>query len=103
MPISNISNGLSNEEYDSSVYSSRGEKLEELLTIVCNTLGEVGSLTENKADVSFLLSIVGSYLIGLKNKSLDIDTVPPNVLFNTNLFPLLDNYTDRREEIPADE
>lgn len=101
--VSNISTGLSEDEYTLPIGETRGSKLEELLTTACNALGEIGSLTENKADVEFLLSVVGSYLISKKNGTLPEDAVPPNELFDTNLFPMLDEVSLEVEEIGEDE
>ena len=90
--LSNIAQGLSYDGY--KVPEDRGEKLEVLLTTVCNTLGEVGSLTDNKADIEFILSVVGSYLIAKKNGNLPEDAQPPSYIFNTSLFPILDGSTE---------
>jgi len=100
--ISNISTGLSEDTYVLPEGLTRGEKLEELLGTICTSLGEVGSLTENKADVEFLISIMGTYLISKKNDTLPEDVVHPNELFDKNLFPMLDNYTLGQEEIVDD-
>ena len=101
--VQDISTGLSEDVYTLPDGVSRGQKLEELLTSICNALGEVGSLTEEKADVGFLLSVVGSYLISKKQGKLVDDVVHPNELFDTNLFPMLDNVTLEEEEIIDDE
>ena len=100
--IKDISNGLSSEGYDPLVYSSRGERLEELLTIVCEALGEAGSLTENKADLEFAVGVVGSYLISKKIGKLPEDAIPPGVLFEERLFPMIDNYTLEEEAIDVE-
>ena len=101
--ISNVSTGLSEDEYTLPIGMTRGNKLEELLTTVCNALGEVGSLTENKADIEFLISVLGSYLISKKNGTLPVDVVHPNELFDTNLFPMLDEATFEVQEIEEEE
>ena len=96
--LSNISEGLSCEGYDPKQYEDRGERLEVLLTTVCQTLGEVGSITENKADVEFILGVVGSYLITKKKNKLPEDSRPPSYIFNTSLFPILDNSDEIKTE-----
>lgn len=97
--IKTISTGLSEDEYALAKGYTRGEKLEEILTVVCNKLGEAGSLTENKADLEFMLSIVGSYLMTLKKGELPEDSKPPSVLFDERLFPILDNVLEEEEII----
>ncbi len=102
--VQDISTGLSEETYTLPDGVSRGQQLEELLTTVCNGLGEVGSLTEEKADIGFLLSVVGSYLISKKQGKLSDDVIHPNELFDANLFPALDAYEGvTTEEITEDE
>ena len=101
--VQDISTGLSEKEYTLLDGVSRGQKLEELLCTICNTLGEVGSLTEEKADVEFLLSVVGSYLISKKQGKLSDDVLHPNELFDANLFPMLDNVTLEVEDITEEE
>lgn len=100
--LSNIAEGLSDSTY--VLPKDRGERLEVLLTNVCNTLGEVGSLTNNKADLEFILSVVGSYLITKKQGNLPEDSKPPSFIFNTNLFPAIDNASEVEvEDIPDGE
>ena len=70
---------------------SRGAQLEIILTNVCNNLSMAGSLTEHKADLEFVLGVVGSYLISTQNSTLGIDAEPPRVIFDETLFPILDN------------
>ena len=83
---------------------SRGEELEDKLTEVCNLLGEVGDLTEGKADVELLTSIVATYLISVSNGSIPDEAQPPSVLFDEIVFPQLDDFTEVVvEEIPEDE
>jgi len=101
--VSNISTGLSEDVYHLPIGRTRGKELERLLTTACYALGDIGSLTENKADVEFLLSVVGTYLISKNNGTLPEDVVHPDELFNTNLFPMLDNVTLEVEEIGEDE
>ena len=101
--ISNISTGLSVDNYSIDDVLDRGKKLEELLTTACEALGEIGSLTENKADIEFLLNVVGSYLISKNNNSLPEDVKHPYELFNDNLFPMLDTVEVGEEVIGEDD
>ncbi len=94
MSIRDISTGLSVDDYELDSTYTRGEKLEELLISVCNALGEVGSLTENKADTEFLMFVVGTYLIAIKEGTLADEANPPSELFDSNLFPAIDSMED---------
>lgn len=96
--LRSISEGLSNDIYSDGIID-RGAELEELLTIICTTLGEVGTLTENKADVEFLLGIQGTYLISKKRDKLPDDAQPPSYLYNSNLFPMI----DKMEEVVVED
>lgn len=89
--INNISTGLSSDDYARAKDTTRGEELERLLTNVCKNLGDAGSLTENKADLEFLVGIVGSYLISTKKGTLAEEAQPPSKLFDDRLFEILDN------------
>lgn len=104
--VQDITTGLMGDTYTLEDGESRGQKLEKLLTTVCNTLGEIGDLTEGKADVGFLLNIQGTYLIGLKAGTLNISDEGfrhPNELFDENLFPMLDTVELREEDIEEEE
>lgn len=104
--IQDITTGLMEDTYSMPDGITRGQKLEELLTTVCNTLGEIGSLTEGKADVGFLLNIQGTYLIGKKAGALNLDDEGfrhPNELFDENLFPMLDTFELIEEPIEEEE
>lgn len=101
--VQDISTGLSVGTYSLEEGETRGQKLEELLTVVCEALGEVGDLTENKADIGFLLSVVGTYLISKRANKLDDDVLHPNQLFDDNLFPMLDKVELTEEDIPLEE
>jgi len=68
---------------------AKGVLVEELLTEVCTNLSEVGGLLDNKADLEFLLQIVGSYLISKEAGTLDKDVLTPSKLFEVNLIPML--------------
>ena len=100
--IKEISEGISNL-VPTYIVEDRGEELERLLTNICRGLGRVDNLTEGKADVEFVLGVVGSYLIAKDTGKLPDDTKPPSYIFNENLFPAIDNMEDVVvEEIPID-
>ena len=82
---------------------SRGEALEDKLTEVCNILGEVGDLTEGKADVELLTSIVATYLISMENGKLLPGVKTPSELFDEVVFPQLDAYEELETEVIEDE
>lgn len=89
--IKEISDSLAKGNYNIPDGKDKGEELEFLLTEVCTILGEVGSLTKQKADVDFILGIVGSYMISQKEGTLLADTKPPSFLFNDILFPAIED------------
>ena len=103
--VQDISNGLSTtDRMDELFNGDRGEELEYYLTETAEFLGMAANLTEEKADMEFLLSIVGSYLIAKKEGNLEEEVKRPAELFNTNLFPILDNTEEVEvEEIPDGE
>jgi hypothetical protein len=78
---------------------TRGAELEGLLTTVFLTLEEVKTLTDNKADIEFLLSIVGSYIVAKKDGTLQEVHKTPSELFDDVVFPMLDEATLEVEEI----
>ena len=78
---------------------TRGQYTEELLTNICNLLGEVGSITNNNADVEFIIGVVASYLITKERGNLAEDVKPPSVLFDEVLFPQIDTMEIRKERI----
>jgi len=78
---------------------TRGQYTEELLTNICNLLGEVGSITNNNADVEFIIGVVASYLITKERGNLAEDVRPPSVLFDEVLFPQIDTMEIRKERI----
>jgi len=101
--IKDISEGMSNVVLATS-YTDRGIRLENLLTNICRDLGQVGILTENKADTGFVLGVVASYLMSKHSNKLAEDYKPPSYIFNENLFPAIDSMEDVVvEEIPEDE
>ena len=80
-------------------YMNRGKQLENILTKVCNLLGEAGTLTEGKADMEFLTGIVASYLKAVESATLEEGTETPGELFETRVFPQLDAFDEREETI----
>ena len=78
---------------------SRGELLEHYLTMVVEYLALAGKLTEKKADIEFLLSIVGSYEIAKEEGKLDEDVKPPSDIFDERLFPVLDGTEEVEVEV----
>ncbi len=89
--IKDISDAMSKKYYYNDMRYSRGEALEDLLTDICDDLGSVAYLTEGKADVEFVLGVVGSYLVAKNSGKLPEDAKPPSYIFNENLFPAIDN------------
>lgn len=84
--------------------STRGKELEVLLTNICNLLGDVGTLTEGKADVEFALGVVATYIMAKQRDKLPEGTKPPQVIFDDVLFPQIDKYEEVIvEEIGEDE
>jgi len=79
-------------DYENMSIPDKSVLLEDYLVGICNSLAEVERLTGNrKIDSSYLLTIVGSYLIGLQTKELDEGTTPPSKLFEDSLYPTLAN------------
>ena len=74
--------------------STRGKELEVLLTNICKLLGEVGTLTEGKADVEFALGVVATYIMAKQKGKLSTGTKPPQVIFDDVLFPQIDKYEE---------
>lgn len=101
--VTDIANGLS-EGYDTVVpeYITEGEYTADLLTDVCMNLAKVGTITGGKANVEFLLSVVGSYLLAGKAGTLQEDAVPPGQLFDDSLFPALREMSLQVEEYDPD-
>ena len=98
--VQDVSNGLSNtSRMDELFDGDRGGELEYYLTEVCEFLGMAGNLTDEKADMEFMLGVVGSYLIAKQEGTLPEDTRPPRDLFNENLFPALDNMEEVDTEV----
>ena len=95
--VNEISNMLIGEPLGETI--DRGKQLEVLLTNVCTNLGEAGTLTEGKADLEFLLGIVASYIKAKKEDKLEEGTVTPGTLFEDRVFPQLDAFEEKVEEI----
>ncbi len=89
--IQDVSLGLSTEGYEAGQEDYRGECLQEALEDVCTSLGRAGDITGNKADIEFLVNIVAAYMISKKADTLPEDSKPPSYIFDTQLFPILDN------------
>ena len=69
---------------------TKSELLESNLVSICESLAEIENLTDNrKLDVDYLVTIVGSYLMGVQEGTLGDDAQPPSVLFAESLYPSL--------------
>jgi len=100
--IKDVSEGMS-KIVPTTRYVDKGVRLENILTNICNDLGRVGNLTDNNADVDFLVGVVGSYLISKHTNKLGSDYKPPSDIFNEILFPQIESMELKVEEIPVDE
>lgn len=80
-------------DYSQGCVTVKSDLLEEALVGICDNLAKVENITGRKnIDVEYLLNIVGSYLLGIQDGSLDEDTTePPSKLFEVSLFPALEN------------
>ena len=79
---------------------NRGQQLEGLLTTVFLGLKEAEQLTEEKIDLEFMLTIVGSYITAKENGKLSEDHKEPHEIFEERIFPIVDNSELTVEEIP---
>ena len=70
-------------------YSSKGEFLQDKLVDICSNLGLIARATEGKANITQLLSIVGAYLLSMKQGKLDTDHKKPYELFDEFLLPAI--------------
>jgi len=68
---------------------NKGQKLEELLTLVFNKLREAEELTEEKVDIQFCLDVVGSYIIAKETNQLAAEYSTPAQLFEDKIFKIL--------------
>lgn len=102
--VTNISQGLRAENIGAYLNDEdKGKLLEDKLTSICHNLAEIGALTDHKADLEFLLMVVGSYLIGNQDGTLTDDVTQPHTIFTENLLPMLDNMEEVEvEEIEED-
>ena len=100
--IKDVSEGMSNI-VPTTRYVDKGVRLENILTSICNDLGRVGNLTNNNADVDFLVGVVGSYLISKHEGKLGSDYKPPSDIFNDILFPQIESMELEVQEIAEDE
>jgi hypothetical protein len=101
--VQDISNALSSVERMDEPFDTRGQELEYYLIEVAEYLGMAGNLTEKKADMEFLLGIVGSYLIAKEEGKIEEDTKTPSQIFDERLFPVLDEQSEIVVEEITDE
>jgi len=87
------------DEAEVCLYDSKGEMLEYMLDSVCSLLGDIAHATDGKADIEFILGIVGAYTISRYNGVLEKDTRPPKELFDEILFPAIESMEVKVEEI----
>ena len=78
---------------------TRGQKLEGLLTTVFLSLKDAEQLTEEKIDIEFMLSIVGSYITAKEEGKLAEEFKEPYEIFDERIFPIVDNSELTVEEI----
>jgi len=67
------------------------KKLEKELTLAFTALREAEELTEGKVDISFLLNVVGSYILSKEQDKLGEDYYEPWELFEENIKPLVES------------
>lgn len=85
--------------YENLTDDEKGVVLSNILEDICNNLKEIDILTEQKGiDVNYLLSIEGSYIVGMTEGTLNEETTPPSVLYSENLFPNLKDIELTKEE-----
>lgn len=107
--INNIAHhykGIYEEDvYDEFSVDEKSLVLEDHLTAVCNHLAETQKLLCGKTiDVEYLLNVVGSYLLGIQEGQLEEGvTEPPSKLFETSLYPTLENMGEVTKEVDNDE
>lgn len=102
--VQNIGVALSTE-YVLPDNVTEGMEIERILTNICKDLGKVSYLVDNKADLEFLLMIVGSYLIAQKDGGVGLEegALAPSELFDINLIPQIRNMSDVVVEAIEDE
>jgi len=83
--------------------NTRGEQLEGLLTTTFLSLQEAEQLTQEKIDLEFMLTIVGSYITAKEKGTLEEEHKTPSEIFDERIFPIVDNSELTVEEIPEDE
>ena len=73
-------------------FKDKGLLLSDYLSEICELAEEIDILTGGVSiDVDYLLGVEGSYLIGIKDGSLNPEDTPkPNTLYETSLFPSLE-------------
>ncbi len=85
-----------------NIEDNRGSELEGLLTTTFLSLREAEELTENKIDLEFMLSIVGSYITAKEQDKLVEGHLTPTEIFTTRVFPLVDDSVLEVEEVDAE-
>ena len=98
--------GVCDTDFSEASESTLSVMLEDSLTNICNELAKAHQLLHNKSiDIEYLLTIVGSYLMGIQQGTLDKDTEPPSKIFELSLYPTLANMSDEiiTEVIEEDE
>jgi hypothetical protein len=96
--INAIAQGYEGEEvlgvmgdYDNLTIKEKSLLLEDYLVGICNSLAEVNNITgKRNVDANFLLTVVGSYLMGIQAGEIIAESEAPRVLFEEALFPSLD-------------
>lgn len=107
--IAHSYNGKEDYTYLSEgVDETKSAILEDELFSICESLAKIEGITGKKSiDIDYLLGIVGSYLLGIQDGSLDKDTTePPSSLFEASLFPALkniDNNIEKEKEVDSGE
>ena len=94
------------EDYTKYSVEEKSEALQDSLMSVCDHIALVNRITDDKKiDVEYLLNVVGSYLMGIQEGQLDINTTePPSKLFETSLYPALDKIDGEVvKEVDSDE
>lgn len=81
---------------------TRGIELEGLMTTVFLSLREAELLTDNKIDLEFLLSIVGSYITAKEQDKLEEEHKTPSEIFEERIFPIVDNSTIEKEQLDGE-
>lgn len=81
---------------------NRGQQLEGYMTNIFLTMREAEQLTQSKIDLSFILDIVGSYIVAKESNNLAEGYKEPWELFEERIFPIVDDSTITVEEVEKD-